>query len=1090
MRTTLFLAALVLNCALLSAQTATISGTITDPTQAVISGATVRISSANTGVIHTTTTDSNGLYNFPLLPPGQYQIQVSSPGFQTLTQEQIKLQVSEESKLNLTLQIGQASQNVVVSSESEVLATESASLGSVVDKQAIVDLPLNGRNPASLVTLANGAIAGNQTSAYPIQTGCCAFPTEGSASVNGGRQGSTWYFLDNISMMDPWHVAAFAFPNPDATQEFRVITNNFDAKYGEASSAVVSIATQAGGNSWHGTLFEFNRNSALNASNYFTHFVNPLVRNQFGGSTGGKIIRDKLFYFANFQQTTERLTQSSQTAYVPTAAEEAGNFSFLSTGSNPVQLRNANTGGIYAGNQIPATDLNPIALQIAKNFPRSTAANGFVILPPIPENDSYREFTLRGDYYVNSTNQVSLRGFVNHYGLPGYNGGGTNLLGSHNSQDTTYQNYALNWNWTISPNLVNSLNLGVGALRLDSYANQVGSDGKQVCLQCYGAQIPDFTAYPTAVQLLNVNSYFSLYGNTNIVPRHQDQISDSVNWVKGKHLIVAGVDVIRQDLTEATDFLARPLLTFNGQVSGNAMADFLLGEMSQYQQAGGEFGTVHGVLWGFYANDTIKLAPNFTLTLGLRWEPFFAPTVAAGRMSLFRPGEQSKRYPNAPVGEVFPGDRGVPAGGFSNDIPVFEPRVGIAWQPKWLPKTSIRAAFGIFSTPNAYSDYAHTWDGAPFSPEYLLTAGQQYVGPYVSLTNPYRNFTPTGNKSPFPPFSSPTYAPPSGVPIPTPVTLQDTFQSNMALGRVQTWNFSIERQIGTSWLARAAYVGSESYHLQTVVDLNPGYYSAAGARLNYTNFGAILTNTDWSTASYNALQVSVEKRLSFGLQFTSNYSWSKAIDSVSLGTTAFTGSIGDPFNLRWNRGISDLNFPQNLSNQIVYTLPGLKRYGRIVQTALGSWQVSAIWQLHSGQPFSIQGGNGNDNSGSQEFGDRADVTGQPLNVHQGPRLHWLNQYFNPNAFTANAPGTFGNSPRNLLQGPGFNNADLALIKYFPVTERLRLQIRWEAFNAFNRAQFSNPGTNPTGPGFGLINSVNSATDAPDRVMQLGAKLNW
>ena len=328
-------------CAL--AQTADISGTVTDPTKAAIPGATVKIQNLSTSIEKQVDTDQNGLYTFPLLTPGRYQINVSKPAFQTVTQNDVTLEVGQHAKLDITLQVGQSAQTVTVSASSEVLAQETSTLGQTITQTSIVDLPLNGRNPASLVTLANGAIAGNQTSVFPVQTGCCAFPTEGSASVNGGREGSTVYYLDGATMMDPWHVAAMPFPNPDATQEFRVLTNNFDARYGNASSGVVSIATQSGGNTWHGTLFEFNRNSIYNAANFFTHKVNPLKRNQFGGAIGGRIIRDKLFVFGNFQETIERLTQANNTDFVATPAELQGNFSGVG-----VQLHNANPAMRYS----------------------------------------------------------------------------------------------------------------------------------------------------------------------------------------------------------------------------------------------------------------------------------------------------------------------------------------------------------------------------------------------------------------------------------------------------------------------------------------------------------------------------------------------------------------------------------------------------------------------------------------------------------------------------------------------------------------------------------------------------------------------
>jgi hypothetical protein len=286
-------------------------------------------------------------------------------------------------------------------------------------------------------------------------------------------------------------------------------------------------------------------------------------------------------------------------------------------------------------------------------------------------------------------------------------------------------------------------------------------------------------------------------------------------------------------------------------------------------------------------------------------------------------------------------------------------------------------------------------------------------------------------------------------------------------------------------LARVSYVGRESFHLQSPFELNPGYFAADGARLRYPNFSTIESDVSWSTASYQSFQATVEKRFSNGLQLTSNYSHSKAIDSSSLGTTSYASSLGNPFDLRWNRGLSDLNFPNIWSTQWVYQTPKLDRHARLVRSVFGNWEFSGIWQLTSGTPFSIVGGFGNNSSLAQVGGDRADLTGQPLNVHQGPKSQWLQQYFNPAAFQPNAPGTFGDSPRNVLAGPGKNNTDLALMKNIPLKENYNMQIRWEMFNAFNRTSFGSPGNDPTGGGFGAIFSA-----GPARVMQLGVKLHW
>jgi len=318
-----------------------------------------------------------------------------------------------------------------------------------------------------------------------------------------------------------------------------------------------------------------------------------------------------------------------------------------------------------------------------------------------------------------------------------------------------------------------------------------------------------------------------------------------------------------------------------------------------------------------------------------------------------------------------------------------------------------------------------------------------------------------------------------------PVSLQDNFEEHFTLAKTQAWNLSVEHQFRGNLLVRTSYVGRQSYHLQSPFELNPGFFSAGGTRLRYSNFGTIVSNVAWSTGSYNGFQAVVEYRLSHGLQFTSNYTHAKAIDSSSLGTTAYAAPLGDPFDLRWNRGLSDLNFPNIWSNRWVYQLPRFAELGTLWSTVLGGWQVSGIWQLSSGTPFSIVGGFGNNNSLAQIGGDRADLTGAPIQAHAGSKSHWLQQYFNPDAFVTNAPGTFGDSARNVLAGPGNNNVDLAIAKNFPFLERYNFQFRWELFNAFNRTHFGLPHNDPSAPGFGQIVSA-----GPARVMQLGAKLDW
>jgi hypothetical protein len=340
-----------------------------------------------------------------------------------------------------------------------------------------------------------------------------------------------------------------------------------------------------------------------------------------------------------------------------------------------------------------------------------------------------------------------------------------------------------------------------------------------------------------------------------------------------------------------------------------------------------------------------------------------------------------------------------------------------------MPHTSFRAAFGLFVAPLQYSDYNHIGDIAPFSPTYSFSGTKAKPIPY---DNPWSIYAATGGKSPFPPFASTTFVPPQNSTFLTPLTVQDIFSRNFKLGVTQTWNFSIQQELGWATTLQAAYVGSESYDQNVPIDLNPGIYSAGGARTTYPQFSNIYEMAPIGTANYHSLQLSVDKRISHGLQFQSAYTWSKTLDLYTQSSTAWISyGIPDPFNLYENRGIADTNLPVNWVSDFIYTVPSIRHANRLVDSVLGRWEVTAIWNIHTGQPFSITGGQGNDNSLSLQYNDRADLTGAPLNVHTGHLDPKTDAYFNTAAFRFNAPGTFGSSARNLLHGPMVDSVDAA-----------------------------------------------------------------
>lgn len=1056
---------------------AQIAGVITDSSGAFIPNVSVLISSQDTGMSRTVTTNQTGEFVAPALEPGVYRITVEVPGFQTLVAEGLKLAVGDKQNYHFSLKVGQAEQSVTVTSEGELINTTNAEISSVVNETAIKELPLNGRDPSSLVFLTTGVSNVLNTSAGVIQAGT-SIPTETGASAGGGRQGSTYYLLDGVPNVDTYELLAAPFPNADATQEFRVTSNNYDAEYGFAPGAIVSIQTKSGTNSFHGVVFEFLRNNDLNAGDYFTHLVDPLKRNQFGGGIGGPVLKNKLFFFANYEGTRASTGSSSNVQFTPTAAMLAGDFSAV-----PVAL-----GAPFATidgkpNQVDPSLYSHGALALAQNLPLGQVpATGQVNVVLPTSTYSYNEDTERLDYSISSSQRATLRSFDLDYTQPTKATPG-NFLAFVDGATGRYFNELLSHTWTISPTLVNVFS-GFWT-RLDGGAGGPvkTKDGSNFCL----SQVIDVASPANHCILIaqNVaNGFGTAYASPYTYHRTTWGPSDTISKTMGRHLISAGINAYHQMAHEVSTWPVDPVISFNGSVTGFGLADFLLGDVATFYQGGGEVNSQEGWQIGIFAQDQFRVRPSLTVTAGLRWEPTLPPTIAGGHAASFIPGAQSRRYPNAPLGLVFIGDPGVEPGLMTSDYRIFDPRVGIAWQPKALPHTAIRAGFGMFIAPLQYSTYNHMGDMSPFSPTFSLNRSPSDP---ISYDHPWANYAPTGGQDPFPPFASASNNPPASVTFPTSLGVQTVINRNFRLGTTQSWNASVEQVLPWNMALELAYVGSESYALSTPLDLNPGIYAEDGNRTRYPAFSNLYSLQSIGTSSYHSFQNSLTKHSSHGLQFQTNFTWSKTIDTSSVGSLAWVTGIGDPFDLKHNRGASDLNIPFISVSNLTYETPGLKGSNAVMRNVLGTWEISLIYTSESGRPFSIVGGNGNDNSESLQYGDRADVTGQAYGEREGGKSKWLNRYFNTDAFKTNAPGTFGDSGRNLFQAPPTNTADLGIFKNWTIRERYGFQFRWEMFNALNHASFNIPNNDPSSPTFGQITSIGPI--AP-RVMQGALKLSF
>jgi Carboxypeptidase regulatory-like domain len=1154
-----------------------LTGQVTDPTGAAIADASATLTDVETSYSQTASTDSTGVYQFKLVSPGSYSLTISARGFAEYVQKGIVINANLYATQNVAMKVATAQGEVVnVTADTELINTTTAELGMTVNSQSVTDLPLNGRDPSTLALLAPGMVDATKAGVVWTQPGF-SFAGESGASANGGRIGSTFYMLDGVSNMDTYLGTNSPTPNPDATQEFRLISNNFSAIYGFSTGGVVSMATRSGSNEWHGALFEFLRNTDLDATDWINpKGGNPDVyrRNQFGGSVGGPAIKNRLFFFFNYQGTDlvggpGSTTNSTST---PTQQMLAGDFSGL---VDYAEAHNSSCGSGYSGpetltcgwlngpfqvvggkpNQLIGS-LDPVAVQVTNTgLPGHTAPASGTAAPSGTAqnlagqmfyasanlgNQKTNEYTARADYDLSSNQRLTVRSYIDKYVQPSGDTPGDvlSVLNLNTWNETFgetgwYFNEILQHTWTVNQNTVNTATVLWTQQSFHNGTPVLDSSGKPMCWSRYIA-ITEPVCYMEGATFGPANGGWTEPSNE---VRGTMGVTETLIKTVHRHTLSVGADIIHQRAVEnAANYPADAIIGFGGSYTGNGIADWLLGYMSSFEQGAGELADIQGWIVDPYVNDEFRVKPGLTLTLGLRWDPDFAPVSVGGRGSAFVAGQKSYIFPAAPTGLVFPGDTGVDDALRPSSIYFFEPRVGVAYQPKNLPHTSFHAAFGIFSGPVPYSDYNHAVDIAPFAPALnppppssvpiCATGGVtgscapntgQTISGFENFHNPWSTSSfGTNGVSPFPPFANVNYKPPSNAAVPGPVYEQASFGRNFKAGKTQAWNFAVEQQIGNTMALRVAYVGSESYHQSYVQDDNfAGYsyctsYTAANCPAPavapppvapYSSFSGILEYDSGATANYNSLQASFQRHMSHGLQAQTSFTWQKTMDVASgANIAASQDGIDNPRDLGYSRGVSSASIPLTWTTNFSYQTPELKAQGLLLSEALGGWELSPIATWQSGAPFSIGAGSSQAAYGEPGYGggclqycagDRADrVPGAPLAVRQGGRSQWVGKYFNPAAFVTRHDGTFGDSARGIIIGPPGFNVDASLIKNFPVLERYTLQVRFEMFNAFNHPIMSTPDTTPTDSSFGQINGGRGSVANNARVGQAALKFTF
>jgi len=1090
---TILLSSAMCICSYAQNTNGTILGTVMDPTNAVVENA--KITAINTGTQARTSAASGSDGSFALhVPPGSYDVTVEAPGFQTFKTSAVQVLVNEDSRVAAVLHPGAAVQVVTVNSINTHIDTTSATLKNVVGEQTIQSMPLNGRNPISLVLLVPGVTRDPNASV----TSGATYPSIGGISINGTRSNSTNYILDGASDNDNYTNAPNPYPDPDALQEFSVQTNNFSAEFGRLAGGVVNVVTKSGTNQIHGSAFEYIRNNYFNAANHFSAVTNGhksddgLKRNQFGGTFGGPLVlpriyngKDRSFFFASYQGTIVHQRPNAQSAVVPDTNLRNGNFSELST---PLYVPYDPNRSTFQGNQIP--EIDPVAqymLQFIPTAPAGTPVNsqgGQQIFYTGLSNSLDNQVNVRVDHRITAKNTIFGTFFNSQDSSPGLLDL-KNILSNVAPVRRLSRRALVSDTHVFSPHLLNQV---LFSYSHDHYWETPITPPKPLTDLGVNASVT-----PIAGQYkFAVSSYFSIStADTNQFFRDEYQAIDTVRYSHGNHQIALGGEYSRGTAGNINNFQQNPIYTFTGSKppansvatsTGNSFADFLLGRFSAFKQGAGEYKNTRFNHIAAFAEDTWRVNSKLVLDLGARYEPFFPYTDTHNRLAAWRPGQQSTVYPNAPVGVVFPGDKGIPSGAFNRSWGNFGPRVGFAYNVAGKGKTTIHGGYGIFyDLPNTITTNNMT-DQAPFAPVITLSGTSQnnVENPYGGTTNPF----------PYPTFPASPVQPTKDATFPV-LTNQYLYSANMRNGYVESWNLQVQQEVGWATVFSVAYAGSMGVHLPVVRELNPAIYTPGSSTLSNTNQRRALAPALGSTSllapiahsNYHALLLNVERHFQNNFSMMANYSFSKAMD-ISSQPKETGQTITNPFDPHFDYGPADYDRRHVVNASTVWLIPG-PRGNRLMREVLGGWEHTMIFNYTGGYPFSVLSGQDNAFSGTANQradsvpGQAVEVSGHPANASRA--VEWMNKQ----AFAVNAIGTYGDTGRNAYRGPGYTDFDMGLMKRFQLKERLNTTFRFETFNIFNHTNLGKPANNISSGNFGLITSA----DDP-RILQFALRLNW
>ncbi len=1042
--------------------TGSMLGNVTDAQGGAIVNTPVTARNLETGLSRTASTNDRGEYRIEFLPPGNYEVSIIVAGFRAFKQTGLALQVGQFARVDARLEIGETSNTVTVEAGVPLVNTTDATVGQTVTTQQITTLPIVNRSVYSLLTLTPGV----QNTQNAIALG---FPAQ-RTFINGGADatmGSVNYYLDGGSNVSSLRNTGNTPPNPDAVQEFRVDTNNYSAEYGRFGNGVINVITRSGSNQLHGSLFEFLRNTKLNANTYNALVKPPLHRNQFGGSIGGPIVANKTFFFGTYSGLRQQTTTFLSSAVVPTAAQRGGDFS---AGTKPII--DPVTGLQFPDNKIPLSRLDPTATNIMNKYlPLANLPNN-TYQGQVPSPYNTDEYLFKIDHLVTDSQRLS----ASYYTTAGNNSvqPAGNLPWSTQAYDWRQQNANLQYTWAVNPALVNQTWL--------SYTRYFGGrvNNPALSLRDFGS---DYAIQgPPNLPQIAVTGYFT-FGQSIAGPVAGDNVysmRDVVSYTRGIHSIRFGGELSLSKDIQQTLLNNYGVFSFTGAKTGpktnqgDAFADYLLGLPVTMNQDAPETALYNFWQTGLFVQDDIKLLPRLTVNLGLRYDLQTPPTDPQDRELTFVPGQQSKVLPSAPLGILVVGDPGVSRGVISTRKNHLSPRIGIAWDPFGDGKTSVRAGGGIFYGSVSGNGWGTVENSQPFA------VRQQFSNP-ASLTHPYANLA--GGVSPFPYVYTPSTARfilPAGL---LPIDL------NFKWPRSYQFNFTVQRQLVNNFTVSAGYVGTLSHNLAFSPDINYPFYDSTAtssnfnARRPYGNGQLSTINLMQSngTASYHALQVTAKKAMGHHFSLTSFYTFSKSLSSAQMDGQSTNGSAQDFHNLALEHGRSDYDQRHSVVAAVIWEPSYYAGKNPALRWVLNGWTISPIVNLGSGQPFSVTSGKDNNFDGLSN--DRANLVGNPYLNADRSRAETTAMWFNTAAFASNPIGTDGTSARNLLDAPGFRNVDMGLFRDFKYRERTKVQFRAEFTNVFNMVSLNAPNSALSSTSFGKITTAREM-----RQLQLGLRI--